>query len=108
MSDPTDPFQAGQRVLVVQQIPQRQRVWTSRTEGVVERFAQRPTGSWFAHARHDKLWLDRLLVRKDDGELVEFNLDQYTHVERLPVAPVAPPALAEHAGGDVGGDDAHT
>jgi len=32
-------------------------------------YSQQQTGSWFAHSKDDKLWLDRLLIRKADGEL---------------------------------------
>ncbi|MFW6060609.1 MAG: hypothetical protein ACODAQ_10535 [Phycisphaeraceae bacterium] len=81
MSKPTDEFKPGQRVVVTQQIPQRDEVWTTRTEGEVVRYEQKKTGSWFAHSKNHKLWLDRLVVRKDDGELVVFNLDGYTHVD---------------------------
>ena len=80
-NQPADEFKPGQRVVITQQIPQRDEVWTARTEGVVESFEQKKTGSWFAHSKNHKLWLDRLVVRKDDGELVVFNLDQYTHAE---------------------------
>ena len=81
MNQVCDPFTVGQRVTVTQQIPQRDEVWTSTVTGTVERFEQRKTGSWFAHAKDDKLWLDRLVIRKDDGEIVSINLDHYTHVE---------------------------
>lgn len=81
MSETTDQFEPGQRVVVTQQIPQRDEVWSIKVTGVVERYEQRKTGSWFAHAKDDKLWLDRLVVRKDDGELITFNLDRYTHIE---------------------------
>jgi len=50
-------------------------------EGVITRFQQAKTGSWFAHARDDQLWLDRLELRLDDGELVVLILDQYTVIE---------------------------
>ncbi len=81
MAHATDSFRPGQQVVVTQQIPQTRRVWTTQTAGEVVRFEQRKTGSWFAHAKDDRLWLDRLVVRKADGEIVVFNLDQYTHVE---------------------------
>lgn len=71
----------GTRVKVTQQMPSVQRVSTTSVEGAVVRFRQAMTGSWFAHSLHDKLWLDRLEVRKDDGELVVLNLDQYTVIE---------------------------
>ncbi len=34
-------------------------------------------------AKDDKLWLDRLVLRKDDGEVVVCNLDSYTRVEMI-------------------------
>ncbi len=41
------------------------------------------TGSWFAHAKDDQLWLDRLELRLDDGEITVLNLDQYTAIEAI-------------------------
>ncbi len=71
----------GTRVRVTQQLPRRDGSWTNSVEGVITRFQQAKTGSWFAHARDDQLWLDRLELRLDDGELVILNLDQYTVIE---------------------------
>jgi len=71
----------GTRVRVTQQLPQTHAVWTTTVEGVVCRYRQAKTGSWFAHAKADKLWLDRLEIKKDDGELVTLNLDRYSVVE---------------------------
>ena len=73
--------QPGKRVRVTQQLPQRDRTWTTPVEGVVTRCHQAKTGSWFAHAKDDRLWLDRMELRLDDGELVILNLDQYTVIE---------------------------
>jgi len=81
MNQAIDEFKPGTRVTVTQQIPQRDEVWTLAVTGTVLRFEQRKTGSWFAHAKDDKLWLDRLVLRKDDGEIVVCNLDNYTHIE---------------------------
>ena len=81
MSQPTDQFQPGQRVRVIQQVQHKK--WTAAVEGVVERYEQSKTGSWYAHSKDDKLWLDRLVIRKADGEVVECNLDQYTRIEAL-------------------------
>lgn len=83
MTHPTDEFTTGQRVAVTQQIPREAGIWTGRVEGVVVRTEQKKTGSWYAHAKDDKLWLDRLVIRKDDGEVVTCNLDQYSHVESI-------------------------
>ena len=71
----------GARVRVTQQLPRRDGSWTNSVEGVITRFQQAQTGSWFAHAKDDRLWLDRLELRLDDGELVILNLDQYTVIE---------------------------
>jgi hypothetical protein len=78
-----DQYEPGMRVRVTQQIPFGQRTTTTTVEGVIQRFGQQKTGSWFAHARDDKLWLDRLELRKDDGEIVYVNLDQYSVVEAI-------------------------
>lgn len=80
-------YTPGQRVRVTQQVPRLSGVIASTIEGVVVRFAQQKTGSWFAHSKDDKLWLDRLELRKDDGELVTLNLDQYSRVEVVDPAP---------------------
>ena len=79
----TNSFQPGKRVRVIQQMPQRDRTWSNTVEGVITRYQQARTGSWFAHARNDKLWLDRLELRLDDGEIVILNLDQYSAIELL-------------------------
>ncbi len=71
----------GTSVHVTQQHPRRDGAWTNSVEGVITRFQQAQTGSWFAHAKDDHLWLDRLELRLDDGELVILNLDQYTVIE---------------------------
>jgi hypothetical protein len=83
MNHPTDEFKPGQRVRVTQQIPQRDEVWTTQIQGQILRVEQRKTGSWFAHSKDDKLWLDRLVLRKDDGEVVVCNLDNYSRVELI-------------------------
>jgi hypothetical protein len=79
----------GAKVRVTQQIAARDYTWTSDIVGTVMEFEQKQTGSWFAHSKNDKLWLDRLLVKKDDGELTTLNLDDYSHVEVLTPAPAA-------------------
>ena len=78
----TPTFEPGTRVTVTQQVPQRDEVWTNKITGTVLRYEQSKTGSWFAHAKDDKLWLDRLTLRLDDGERVTLNLDAYTRIEQ--------------------------
>jgi len=74
-------FTPGTRVRVTQQMPQTHTVWSTRVEGTVVRWRQDRTGSWFAHGKDDKVWLDRLELRRDDGELVTLNLDQWSMIE---------------------------
>jgi hypothetical protein len=71
----------GARVKVTQQIAARNYTLTSEVRGTVTAYEQKPTGSWFAHSKDDKLWLDRLTLRKDDGEITTLNLDAASHVE---------------------------
>lgn len=77
----TTIHEPGTRVRVIQQVPQRDGGWTEVIDGVVTRYQQAKTGAWFAHAKDDKLWLDRLELRLDDGEITILNLDQYTVIE---------------------------
>jgi len=81
----TTIYQAGQRVKVTQQVPHLGNgdatFATNPVEGVIVGYSQAKTGSWYAHSKDHKLWLDRLEVRRDDGELVVINLDQYSNVE---------------------------
>ncbi len=83
MGQTIDTFKPGDRVRITQQIPPRTGdCWTSMIEGTIVKFEQRKTGSWYAHARDERLWLDRLTIRKVDGEISVANLDDYTHIER--------------------------
>ncbi len=80
-------YRPGQRVRITQQLARVKGASTTTVEGTVLRIGQQKTGSWFAHGKDDKLWLDRIELRKDDGELVVVNLDQYSRVELLEDAP---------------------
>jgi len=74
-------YQPGVRVRVTQTIAFGQKALSTSVEGVIQRYGQQKTGSWFAHSKDDKLWLDRLELRKDDGEIVVCNLDRNSIVE---------------------------
>lgn len=76
-------YAAGARVRVVQQMPQRGQTFTATIEGTVLRQERQTSGSWFARNKQDRVWLDRLVVRKDDGEISILNLDEYSRVEVL-------------------------
>ena len=77
----TDLYTPGQRVRVTQQVPRQTGLLKTTVEGTVVAFRQAKTGSWFAHSKDHKLWLDRLELKKDDGEIVLLNLDQNSAVE---------------------------
>ena len=79
----TSVLAPGTRIRVTQQMPQTHTVWSTALEGTVVRWRQARTGSWYAHGRDDKLWLDRLELRRPGGEMVTLNLDQYSLIETL-------------------------
>jgi hypothetical protein len=74
-------LQPGVRVKVTQQIAARHWSWSDIAIGTVISFNQQQTGSWFAHSKNDRLWLDRLTLRLDDGEITTLNLDEFSRVE---------------------------
>ncbi len=77
----------GAQVAITQQIPLRNEAWSQEIRGTVVSFEQKQTGSWYAHSKGDKLWLDRLVLKKADGEITTLNLDEYTRVEIVTPAP---------------------
>lgn len=80
-------YTPGQRVRITQQVPRLERrgggTMVTSVEGTIQKFEQRKTGSWYAHSKDHKLWLESVTLKKDDGELVMVNLDQYSNVEVL-------------------------
>lgn len=52
-------------------------------EGEVIRHRPEPTGSWFAHGKDDRYWLNRLRLKKSDGEITTLALDENSRVEIL-------------------------
>lgn len=76
-------IEPGMRIRVTHEIPMGQTAIRSVAVGTVMRVGQQKTGSWFAHSADKKLWLDRVELRKDDGEIAILNLDAMTLVEHL-------------------------
>ena len=76
-------LEPNQRVRVTQEIVSREGTWATTVEGTVVYSKSRPTGSWYAHGKNDKLWLQRIRLRRDDGELIELSLDNRTQVTVL-------------------------
>ena len=102
MSINAEQLEVGRRVTVTQQV--QHKGWTTKVTGVIEAVEQRKTGSWFAHAKDDRLWLDRLVLKKDDGEIVVCNLDGNSRVD-----PAAGPAdESERRTGDLSAGATHS
>lgn len=73
----------GDRVRVAQRIVAHDRTYVQYAEGTVLSCGPETTGSWFAHGKHDKLWLLRLRLQKDDGEISALVVDQNTTIEKM-------------------------
>jgi len=78
-----DQIKPGARVRVHHQIRQQDRWLDLAVEGEVVLFSRRPTGSWFVHGKTGRLWLDRIVIRKADGEESELAIDEQTRIELL-------------------------
>ncbi len=78
-----EDLRPGQRVRVHQMIDRRAGDWHGTVVGVIQDVEVSKTGSWYAHGKDDKLWLRRIRLAKDDGELSTLNLDQWSQVELM-------------------------
>ncbi len=76
-------YQPGTMVRITQQIPRRTDTVTACITGRVIRQERQYSGSWYARNKRDRVWLDRLIMLKSDGEITILNLDEYTVVEIL-------------------------
>jgi hypothetical protein len=88
----------GARVKITQQIAARNYSWASEVRGTVVEYSQQQTGSWYAHSKDDKLWLDRLTLQKTDGEITTLNLDEFSVIQIESPAPAASPTGATTRG----------
>ncbi|MEK6676242.1 MAG: hypothetical protein AABZ47_11395 [Planctomycetota bacterium] len=78
-----DQFPPGTPVCVLQKVDMSTHPIEAETIGTVESWEDKPTGSWFAHGKNDRLWLKRLTLRKSDGELTMLSIDNSTTIARL-------------------------
>lgn len=76
-------YAPGARVRITQQIGKTTGGYAMAVEGKVLRHERQGSGSWFAGNRHNKVWLDRLIIQKNDGEISVLNLDAYSRIELL-------------------------
>lgn len=79
--DVRELLKPGKRVRITQQIPRQSGSQRTVVEGVILKAEQQKSGSWFAHTKDHKVWIDRVQLEKADGELVYVNLDNYSVVE---------------------------
>lgn len=73
----------GDRIRVTERLIGHDQTWITRVEGEVISARPETTGSWFAHGKHQKLWLLRVRLRKADGEISTLNIDQNTQIQIL-------------------------
>ncbi|MBK9119929.1 MAG: hypothetical protein IPM18_10070 [Phycisphaerales bacterium] len=78
-----EDLKPGQRIRIQQTIDRREGDWQHAIEGVVQKVEMRTTGSWFAHAKHNRFWLRRITLRKDNGELTVLALDPHATLELI-------------------------
>ena len=78
-----DDCKPGQRVRIIQEIDRREGAWRSEVVGTIRSIGQEKTGSWYAHGKDGRLWLLRIHLEKDDGELTTLSADPLTKVELL-------------------------
>jgi hypothetical protein len=79
----TVTYSPGTVLRITQQIPRRLDTFVTSITGTVVRQERQYSGSWFARNKNNKVWLDRLMIKKEDGEITILNLDEYTVVEVL-------------------------
>jgi hypothetical protein len=77
----------GQRIRVYETVDRREGNWEMSVEGHLLAIRAEKTGSWFAHGKDTRLWLNRIRLQKDDGEISTLTVDQHTRVEVLEDAP---------------------
>jgi len=77
----------GQRVRIFQEIDRREGNWTHELVGTVLTVQAEKTGSWHADGKDGKLWLNRVRLQKEDGEITTIVVDRYTRFEVLADAP---------------------
>ena len=80
-------FPAATPVCVRQTVERRGESFSAEVVGTVESWERQPTGSWHVRGKNARLWLDRLVLRKADGELVLLVIDDSTEIARIESAP---------------------
>lgn len=85
----TQQLKPGQRIRVTQEIDRREGNWVHEVAGTVLAAQPEKTGSWHARGKDAKLWLQRIRLQKEDGEITTIVVDQHTRVEVLADQPAS-------------------
>ena len=83
---PTPPkprFAPGTRVRATQRVRVGHREWSTQVVGVVEREGIRPVGGMEMGGKALASRQATIRLRKDDGEITDVALDQWTKVEQI-------------------------
>ena len=86
---PTPPkprFEPGTRVRAIQRVRVGHREWSTQVIGVVEREGVRPVGGMEMGGKGLYCRQPTIRLRRDDGEIVDVALDEWTMLEALPSA----------------------
>lgn len=81
MSEAIEQYEVGSLVRVTKVLVHGEERSAFVIEGELLRMGQQKTGSWYAHSKDKKLWLDRVEIKKADGEIVVVNLDDQSQIE---------------------------
>ena len=76
-------FPPGTPVRVKQRVGLGRRAAEAEVVGTVEAWERQPTGSWYAHGRHGRLHLQRLKLKKPDGEISLLVVDDSAQIAGL-------------------------
>jgi hypothetical protein len=84
---PSKPmFEPGTRVKAIQRVRVGHREWSTQVVGIVEREGVRPVGGMEMGGKSIYCRQKTIRLRRDDGEIVELALDEWTRIEALPSA----------------------
>ena len=74
-------FEPGTRVRAIQRVRVGHREWSTQVVGVVERESVRPVGGMEMGGKALYCRQPTIRLRKDDGEITDVALDEWTKVE---------------------------
>ena len=81
--DQINALVAGDRVEVVHEVKVGMQVWTTTTQGTVDRIERRRHGLHFRRNPDDKVFSDMIVMRLDDGSLTSVTVDEFTQLRKV-------------------------